>query len=51
MTSWASAPKAAHTSAISLAKQTFTAWNALETYLIISAVRIAVWTNGASTPA
>ena len=51
MTSWASAPRAAHTSPISLAKHTLRAWKALQTYLTASAVRTLVRTNGASTRA
>src|SRR2546430_6942854 len=49
--SCASAPSAAHTFPISLAKHTLRAWNALDTYLTTSAVLTAVWTNGASTSA
>src|SRR5436189_40074 len=41
-TSCGSAPSAAHASATSLAKQTFSAWKAFAAYLTISAVRIVV---------
>src|SRR6266545_4948434 len=51
ITSWASTPSAAHTSPISLAKHTLSAWKALAAYLTISAVGSAVWTNGACTSA
>ena len=42
ITSCASAPSASQRSAISLVKQTFSAWKALQTYLTISAVRDGV---------
>src|SRR6266516_1174423 len=49
MASCASAPSAAHTSPISLAKHTLRAWNALDMYLTTSAVVTVVWTKAAST--
>ena len=49
ITSCASAPSPSHKSAISLAKHTFNAWKVLQTYLIISAVRIEVSTICALT--
>src|SRR2546428_83035 len=51
MASCASVPSAAHTSAISLAKHTLSAWKVFDTYFTISAVLTAVCTKGASTSA
>ena len=50
MTSWGSAPRAAQTSPISLAKEILSAWNVLATYFAISAVRTDVGTKGAVRP-
>ena len=48
MTSWLSTPSRLHRLPISLAKQTFSACQALLVYLIISATRMLVVTSGAS---
>ena len=50
MTSWLSTPTALHTLPISLAKQTFSACQALLVYFTISATRMLVLTSGASMP-
>ena len=40
ITMWLSSPSALQTEPISFAKPTFSAWNPLSTYLVISATRI-----------